>query len=144
MDNNNVDNGNNRMFTEEEVNDIVRKRLERYKEKHPVQSDEETARIATELDARTAELSKREFMLDCKGYLFEKGYASDLIEVINADDIESFKEKADKLNQMIKKSQPAMPVFQAELPPGADAIASAFSKDNRHKPKDYRKIRGDD
>lgn len=144
MDNINADHGNDheKLFTQEEVNEILKKRLERYKEKHEAASDEQTVKISAELDARSAELDKKELKLDCKAYLSEMGYDANMLDIIQADDFDTFKDKADRLNQLVVDSQPkreAPPLGNPEMPTGDDRkskIADAFSIDNRHKPKD--------
>lgn len=135
----NVDNGNNqeRLFTEDEVNDIVRKRLERYKEKHS--TDEDVAKMAASLDERSAELDKRELEVNCRDFLCKNGFDPYMMEIIKADDFDDFAKKAYKLNQMIIDSKRAIPpAFNSEMPQddNSDKIADAFSIDYRRKPKE--------
>ena len=136
----NVDNGNNqeRLFTEDEVNEIVRKRLERYKEKHS--GDEETTKLTDALNERSAELDKREFNIDCRNYLSEMGFDPGMMDVISADNLDDFKAKAHRLAMIIHDSKtPVPPSFNPETARNdnsSDKIAEAFSIDYQRQPKE--------
>jgi hypothetical protein len=124
-------------FTEEEVNEIVRKRLERYKEKHG--TSEEAAQKLADLEAREADLNKRAFKLECAEYVRSKGYDADMLEIIDAEDIDTFKHKADRFSEMIE-SRPfrsAPPLGNPEMPEESidDKLSDAFSFGSKHKPK---------
>lgn len=118
-----------KMFTQEQVNEIIKKRLGRQKE------DEADTQ---ELKAREKELTARESKLSCKEYLLEKGYPVELLDVIDTSDVETFKNKADKANNVYYSTQQAQNVAPlANLESGNyDAIASAFSN-TKHEPKPY-------
>lgn len=143
----NADHGNDqeRMFTQSEVNELISKRLERERAKHEAkQPDEETLQKVADLENKATELNKKEFELDCKSYLMEKGYNSEIINFIDADDLDTFKEKADKLNSMIGENnrRTAPPLGSTEdnmhvlHDVKADKIADAFSIRSKHEPKD--------
>ena len=134
-----VDNGNNqeKLFTQEEVNTIIRKRLERGAAK----ADPEQEERLKELDQREAELNRKAMQLDCRSYLTEQGYDVDLLDVISADNLDDFKSKADKLSAMItsKRNNYAAPLASYEnhnVDPVEQAIKAAFSPENKHTPVD--------
>ena len=142
-----VDHGNDqkRVFTQSEVNELISKRLERERAKHEAQQpDDATLQKIADLENKTTELNKREFELNCKSYLIEKGYTTEMMSFINADDLDTFKEKADKLNSMIGENniRTAPPLGSTEdnmhvlHDVKADKIADAFSLRNKHEPKD--------
>lgn len=117
-----------KLFTQEQVNEIIKKRLGRQKE----ETDEQ------ELKAREKELTARESKLSCKEYLIEKGYPAELLDVIDTSDVETFKNKADKANNVYFRMQQAQNVAPlADLDSSNyDAVASAFV-DTKHEPKQY-------
>lgn len=84
--------GNERMFTQAEVDRIVKERLSRAKNmpKEP-----------TETEIRDRELTARESRLSCREYLIDKGYPADLLDVIDTSDIEGFKTKADTVSGLL-------------------------------------------
>lgn len=118
-----------KLFTQEQVNEIIKKRLGRQKEE---ETDEQ------ELKAREKELTARESKLSCKEYLIEKGYPAELLDVIDTSDVETFKNKADKANNVYFRMQQAQNVAPlANLDnSNYDAVASAFV-DTKHEPKQY-------
>lgn len=136
----NVDNGNNqeRLFTEDEVNEIVRKRLERYKDKHG--SDEEVAKLSAALDERSAELDRRELKVSCLDFLYKNGMDPYMADVIEAEDFDDFVNKASKIRQMIadakRSTHPAFNPEMAQEDNGSSKIAEAFSADYRRQPKE--------
>ncbi len=118
-----------KLFTQEQVNEIVKKRLERQKESNVSMQ---------EMTAREADLTARESRLNCREYLLEKGYPSELLDVIDTTDVEAFKEKADKASgvfQGIYQSQNVAPLASTE-PPMHDAVGSAF-ENTKHTPKPF-------
>ena len=136
MDNNvkdNIDTGDGstaaaveeKMFTQEQVNEIIRKRL---KEKKDAEINSQ------ELDARAAELDARESRLKCKEYLMEKGYKADLLDILDTSDATEFEKKADAVSQMYG-SEEADVAPLANLD-GCYGSVSAFP-DTTHIPKGY-------
>lgn len=88
-----------KVFTQEEVNQIVSDRLARERAKQPTEDDREKA------------LKAREARLDCWDYLNSKKYPADLLDVLDCSDVEKFKTSVDT---MVEKF-PAM--VQAQTPP---------------------------
>ena len=78
-----------KLFTQEEVNELIRKRLTRDREKrNPGDND---------LDQRARDLDAREAAITCKEYVSEKGYPADLLDIIGTSNVDDFKAKADKI-----------------------------------------------
>lgn len=126
-----------RLFTQEEVNEIIRKRLAK-----------EKAKEASSSSANDAELTARASRLDCKEYILNNGLSMDLLDVIDTSDVAAFKEKAAKIKDVIDKAVPAYPtvkdggsVRKVEEDPDA-AIKKAFSKGAAHKPKQWNELQG--
>lgn len=117
-----------KLFTQEEVNEIVKKRLNRQKV-----ADNDVQ----ELETREKTLKDRENRFSCKEYLLEKGYPAELLNVIDTTDVDNFKKKADKANDIYHSMQQASNVAPlAELEGTYDATASAFNN-TKHEPKGY-------
>lgn len=72
-------------FTQEDVNRIVQDRL------------------AEEKRRTDAEIQKRDAKIACMEYALEKGYSKDVADLIGSDDVETFKEKAERLSAMMEK-----------------------------------------
>lgn len=122
-----------RKFTQEEVNRIVKDRLQRERSK----AGAEQAEQAEQLTAKAAELAARESRLVCKEYLLNSGYPPELLDAIDTSNPENFKSKAFAVvNALQSRPAPcrATPSFEAETPPG-DGIAEAFSKSAKHTPR---------
>lgn len=75
-----------RMFSQDEVNAIVRDRLARERAKTSSQSEDIEKTLAV-----------REARLDCREYIADKQYPSALLDVFNTDDAEAFKTSVEKL-----------------------------------------------
>lgn len=119
-----------RKFTQDEVNRIVKERLQRERSKAGAEQ-------AEQLTAKAAELAARESRLACKEYLLDSGYPPELLDAIDTSNHENFKSKASAVvNALQSRPAPcaATPNFEAETPPG-DGIAEAFSKPAKHTPR---------
>lgn len=89
------ENSDKKLFTQKEVDEIVKKRLSR-KEKN----------INGEVDKRVSdELEKRSNALDCKEYLIENNYPKDFMEIFENENIDNFKIKVDKVMALIKANK---------------------------------------
>ena len=89
-----------KMFTQEEVNQIIKKRLERQGKQYQAKEAEAASEAEKALESRTAELDSREKRLDCRAYLMDKKYPLDIIDIIDTSDVDAFKEKADRVMDM--------------------------------------------
>ena len=145
-----VDNGNNhekvnfeereeeRLFTQSEVNEIIKRRLERNKaanaeHEEAIASLEERERQLNELQDKMA---KRESLINCKAYLQEKGYPLDLVDIIETSDFDTFRDKADKAVKMSNITNIA-PLGSNEPTITGGSIPEGFAFGYKHKPKDY-------
>ena len=125
-----------RLFTQEEVNSIVKDRLQRDREKRKPEQ-------AAALEARTAELNARESRLDCKAFLLESGYPEKLLDIIDTSDIEKFKSKAAEAAAAFgsrrsgsRSGDRSLYRFCAEET-CRDTIGEAFNQNQKHKPKPH-------
>ena len=119
-----------RLFTQAEVDKIVRQRVAREKAK------EQPAAPAIDEAALTA----RSNMLDCKEYVLNNGLSIDLLDIIDTSDVQKFIEKAEKL-QSIAPARGSYPEIEdsgeiRHLSDPDDAIRAAFGK-TAHIPKKY-------
>ena len=110
-------------FTQKEVDEIIRKRLNREKSKN-----------ADDLENLKIELNKKENSLKCKEFLLNKNYPYELLDIIPTDDVEKFIDNVEKIQKYFEKNiEP--PLFSA------DPVISSDSKvltRQKRKPKDYR------
>ena len=118
-----------KLFTQKEVDEIIRIRLERERKKY-------TPREPTETELREKKLAERENRVACKEYLSEYGYSPELIDIIDTSNPEEFKQKADKASQLIGSASPAAEEYEPLAAGTAcgDSIADAF-KNTRHRPR---------
>ena len=118
-----------KMFTQEQVNEIIKKRLKKQKEAES---------SIQELDSRAAELTARESRLNCREYILERGYPVELLDILDTSDVETFKSKADKANGVFEsrqRSQFVSPLASVEHNPVSN-MDSAF-RNTKHKPKKF-------
>lgn len=116
-----------RLFTTEEVNKIVRERLERDRAKRGEGASSDQIQKAADLKAW-------ENRLLCKEFIMENGYNSILLETLDTSDLETFKEKAQKLSENMGMRNQATPSFRAENDALDTCIDKAFSIENKHVP----------
>lgn len=128
---------NERKFTQDEVNKIVKERLQRDRDKRSAEQSGQQTEQAAALEARAADLVARENRLTCKEFLVDNGYPHELLEAIDTSDTKEFERKALAVMNAVQ-SRPvsglATPDFSAECVPH-DIIAEGFSKEAKHKPK---------
>ena len=124
------DNGtqNERLFTQEEVNKIVSDRLERDRAKR-------TSAAANDELQKAAELKAWESRLTCKEYLIENGYAPELLDCVDTSDVESFKNKIEKIQTTQRPAHKPHPynTESAEVAKNA-ATMRAFKEKIPHTP----------
>lgn len=84
-----------RMFSQDEVNQIVSDRLSRERAKASGES-------APDISEREKDLTARENGLKCKEFISENSsrYPKELLELFDTSDFDSFKEKAEKLLEL--------------------------------------------
>ena len=116
------------LFTQEQVNEIIRKRLSKQKAE---------TRDFTE---REASLSAREKRMDCREYLTDQGYPVELLEIIDTSDVDEFKKRADMAYRLTGRSQVeyVAPLASLERVSGdAESIKTVFGTPGKHKPKKF-------
>lgn len=96
----NGDQGSGKMFTQEEVNNIVRDRLARERAKN-------TPQEPTEEEKRLQDLNARESRIACREYVMDQGLPSQLLDVLDTSNHEEFKQKADIVSGLLKAAKPA-------------------------------------
>lgn len=97
-----ADNGNQgggKLFTQEEVNNIVRDRLARERAKN-------TPQEPTEEEKRLMDLNARESRIACREYVMDRGLPQQLLEVLDTSNHEEFKSKADIVSGLLKANKP--------------------------------------
>lgn len=130
-------------FSQEDIDRIIKDCLRRENEKH------EKA-VADAVAEKEAEFSAERTRLSCKEYLFDKQYPAEFLDVLDTSDLEAFTQKADKINAMIQAAgQPAAePVhnFYPGAKPNYMTITgnqevteemrrnAGFARDQKHKP----------
>lgn len=110
-----------KMFTQEEVNSIVKDRLARERAKGQTSgaTDNSAAELDTEkaqLEADRQKLQDERNAFECERYCKENGIDPKLVELIGNSDPEEFKEKTESLWSIFAKSQ--------KNQPGAVAVVS--------------------
>ena len=126
-----------KLFTQEEVNNIVKNRLyERKKEKKNI--NEELDKREKDIEERESSVKLRENRVECCEIVNEKGYKKELLEILDTSDPEKFREQAEKLNELYKGKEEEKRVY-----PGAErniikrkSDVRPFA-DTKHKPKQY-------
>lgn len=95
---NNPENGEQKTFTQEDVNRFVSKRI-----------SEEKAKIEAELVKREQELQHKEFVFSAKETLTNKGLPHELLDALNTSSPEAFTRSLDILEQSITGIRAAKP-----------------------------------
>ena len=108
----NGDQGGGKLFTQEEVNNIVKDRLARERAKN-------TPAEPTEEEKRIQELNARESRIACREYVMDQGLPSELLDVLDTSNHEEFKNKANIVSALLQASKPST---------GADSAALAEMK----------------
>lgn len=125
--------GSGRLFTQEEVNGIIKERLQRQRSK----TDEEHAR---QLSAQAADIAARESRLACKEFLLNSGYPQQLLDILDTSDPETFKSKAEEAAKAFRPNRGNSGVSHrymcGETRRNDDAALLAAFGDTKHKPKD--------
>lgn len=91
----NGEQGSGKLFTQEEVNTIIRDRLARERAKN-------TPSEPTEEEKRLNDLTIRENRLACREYVMDQGLPSKLLDVLDTSNQEDFKAKADIVSGLLR------------------------------------------
>ena len=119
-----------KLFTQSEVNEIVKKRLARVKD---LGSEEQVSITDHDLTARSNRL-------DCKEYLLNNGLSTALLDVIDTSNKDAFIEKVEALSGIVKEAKVnSYPAVHDSGEPititAPDSVKSAFFNKDGHKPK---------
>lgn len=118
------------MFTQAEVDRIIKERLERDRAKRAPAEP-------TEAEKREAALTARESRLSCREHLLDNGLPSSLLDAFDTSDVEKFKKAVDVVSGLIadkaRNLEPA-PLY-SNLTPVIDAPVTGFERGKKHKPR---------
>lgn len=119
-----------RLFTQAELDKIVKQRIARERAKEPPAAPA----------INEAELTARSNRLDCKEYVLNNGLSTDLLDVIDTNDVNAFIAKVEKL-QSIAPAKGSYPEVEdrgevLHVSDPGEAIRNAFAN-KKHKPKDW-------
>lgn len=120
-----------KLFTQAEVNEIVRKRLEKVKQDPPA------PREPTELEKREAALAAKESRIQCQEYLIGNNLPMQLLDILDTSNPNEFNKRAEMVNSLIRAAKGSDPLFEPSRGGAEFDIDAAFAKVG-HKPKDYR------
>ena len=125
----NGDQGGGKLFTQAEVDKIIKERLARERAKAVPQEP-------TEAEKREANLTARENRLSCREYLLDNKLPTELLEVLDTSDVAKFRRAAETVHGLMKsyKMPYAAPLYNPDVPIDPN---TGFEPDRKHKPKGY-------
>ena len=135
-----VDNGTSseeKRFSQREVNEIIRIRLERERAKLQPKEPTEAEIMQQEALQKRKELDDRESRLTCKSYLLDSGYPMDLLNVLDTSDPDAFKDRALTVMGMIKAAKGTAPLADSSINDHVAETPDAFGRNMKHTPKQY-------
>lgn len=127
-----ADNGNQgseRMFTQEEVNQIVRERLARERAKNAPPEP-------TEEEKRLKDLSTRENRFNCREYVTDNNLPHELLDLFDTSDFNDFVRKADTFRAVLQRTVGPAPLYSTEDTGAANAAPAGFGV-TKHTPRQY-------
>ena len=127
--------GGERMFSQAEVDKIVKERLARVKA---------APKEPTEAELRERDLTARENRLSCKEYLIQKSYPRELLDILDTSDPEDFNKRADMVFGLMDEHASRNPVIVAPLRSTEPCFGPTGFGTAKHKPKGYPYQDGDD
>lgn len=110
-------------FSQEDVNRIVSERLAKDREK-----------ASKELGEREQELLQREFRLNSRQKLIDRGYPEDILDALNCSSEEAFDKALDIIDGLIKERTPSE-AEKAEMEARMKAAASAPKFTDKSEPR---------
>ena len=96
--------GEQKTFTQDDVNRIVQERLAKERSKASEKTSESEQELA--LNKREQELAQREFQLNNRQKLIERGYPETIMEALNCSSEEAFNKALDIIDSLIKEKTP--------------------------------------
>ena len=146
-ENNNEAQQEEKLFTGEEVERIVKKRLERFREKrHDSQAEDLAAREQAfnereqAFNEREQAFNARESKLSCMEFCYKNNYDLEFIDILDTSDPKVFKDKVEKVSRIntAKKYVAPPATYEAvDLGKPGGPLAEAFSPDYKHTPKKW-------
>ena len=129
-----------KLFTQEQVNDIIKKRLERERKEKEIeeeQNPDELQAVSNEmvqsLEEREKELSRKELRLSCEQILFEYKLPNGLFDVLKPTNAEEFEKTLNELQSLgLGKKSMVAPLASQEY--FSDSQPSNFGK-AKHEPR---------
>lgn len=115
--------GGQKTFDQDQVNAIVQERLARDREKQ-----------SEELSKKEQELLQREFRLDSRQKLIDRGHPEDILDALNCSSKEAFDKALDVIDRLIKERTPS-PEEKADMEARIKAAASAPKFTDRSEPR---------
>lgn len=115
--------GGQKTFNQDQVNAIVQKRLAEDREK-----------ASKELGEREQELAKREFRLNSRQKLENRGYPESLLDALNCSSEEAFNKALDIIDGLIKERTPSE-AEKLEMEARRKAAASAPKFTDKSEPR---------
>lgn len=113
-----------KLFTQAELDKIVKQRIAREKAKEPAPAINE------------AELTAKANWLDCKEYVLDNGLSMELLDIIDTSDVQVFIDKVSKIQSITPASYPVVyDAGEVQNMPGLDAAIKEAFKNTAHKPK---------
>jgi len=130
--------GNERTFTQAEVDKIIKERLERDRAKRRAPAE------PSEAEKKEAELTAKENRLTCREHLLGSGLPSSLLDVLDTSNPQKFKSAldavsrhvADLVKEQASSFMPPAPLYNPMVPV-SDSFVSGFDRGAKHKPKQY-------
>lgn len=130
--------GNERTFTQAEVDRIVKERLERDRAKRRAPAE------PSEAEKKEMELTAKENRLTCREHLLGSGLPSSLLDVLDTSNPQKFKSALDAVSRhvadLVKEQasgfMPPAPLYNPTVPV-SDSPVSGFDRGVKHIPKQY-------
>lgn len=110
-------------FTQDDVNRIVQDRLAK-----------DRAKSSEEITKREQELLQREFRLDSRQKLIDRGYPENILDALNCSSAEAFDKALDIIDGLIKERTPSE-AEKAEMEARMKAAASAPKFTDKSEPR---------
>ena len=124
------DQGGEKLFTQEDVNRIIKERLDRERSKFAHQ--EQAA-----AEDREKALASRESRLSCREFLMDRGYPAELVDLFDTSDPKEFGRKVEIASRVLGHNQPA-PLRSHEPADGfsKNALPAGFER-AKYEPKQF-------
>ena len=104
----NGDQGGGKMFTQEEVNQIIKDRLARERAKSAPQEP-------TEEEKRRQEMDARENKLNCREYVQKFNLPAELLDLFDTSDFKNFTKKAELFQRALNRAMGPAPLADPEM-----------------------------